>query len=237
MLIEEARWFGRMLAGLDLAKLTPMLNVGSSTGEFRNSRQPWIEEYVFEPFRWRGGEVIHLDLKEAPGVDVVGDLADRQTREQLALCGFQSVFCSNLLEHVADRRALCQGMLSLLDEGGLLFASCPRSYPYHPDPIDTMYRPDAGELAAAFPGTRVLHADVVQCGTYLRHALRSVPSALRTVSRLSTPFYHRAGWKMEADHVPWLFKQFEATCVVLAKAEVRLAAGGPSEPALPRRAP
>ena len=217
MLIEEARWFGRVLSETDLDLLTPMLNVGSSTGEFRAVRQPWIEELIFRPFQGRGGKVVHLDLKASPGVDIVGDLTDPETRERLRAYGFQSIFCSNLLEHVEDRHALCLEMLSLLADGGLLFASCPRSYPYHPDPIDTMYRPDVQDLVLAFPGTCMLRGSVVDCGTYLRHAFRSVPSSLRTVGRISTPFYKAAGWKMEVDHIPWLFRQFQATCVVLTK--------------------
>lgn len=234
MLIEEAKWFGKVLSECELAALTPMLNVGSSTGEFRSIDQPWIEEWIFDPFLRRGGEVVHLDLKAAPGVDVVGDLTDSATRDELARQGFRSLFCSNLLEHVADRQSLCRAMLSMLPEGGLLFASCPRSYPYHPDPIDTMFRPDVHELATAFPGTSVLRGDVVDCGTYLRHAFRSVPSAIRTVGRLSTPFYRSAGWKMEFDHIPWLFRQFEASCVVLAKQETPVAPEPAREPAMAR---
>jgi hypothetical protein len=99
-----------------------------------------------------------------------------------------------------------------------------------------MYRPGVDDLARAFPGTRVLRADVVECGTYLRHALRSVPSAIRTVGRLSTPFYRPAGWKMEFDHLPWLFRQFEASCVVLAKQAAPAAGVQAREPALPQPA-
>jgi len=216
MLIDEAQWFARMLGVIDIESISPMLNVGSSTGEFRE-RQPWIEACIFQPFRDRGGLVLNLDLKDAPGVDIVGDLADAETREKLAEHGFRSVFCANILEHVRDRASLCEAILSVLPEGGHVFASCPSSYPYHPDPIDTMFRPSVRELTASFPGTSVLHGETIECGTYARYAFRNLASALRVAGRLGMPFYKSAGWKMEVDHLPWFFKQFEVSCLVLTK--------------------
>jgi hypothetical protein len=217
MLIEEAKWFGRAISEIDVGLLSPMLNVGSSTGEFREAREPWIEEYVFQPFLRRGGAVTHLDLKEAPGVDFVGDLADDRTLRRLAEYGFKSAFCSNVLEHVTDRDTLCRAIVSLIPDSGYVFVSCPRSYPYHPDPIDTMFRPDVEDLAAGFPGTETVRGEIVECGTYSRYAFRTLPWALRTVARLSVPFYRRVGWKTEVNHMAWLFREFEASCLILTK--------------------
>ena len=36
--------------------------------------------------------------------------------------------------------------LDLLPIGGLIFVTVPLSYPYHRDPIDTMFRPSLAEL-------------------------------------------------------------------------------------------
>ena len=76
MQILEAQWLGDRLAEIADGELFPLLNVGSSTGEFRTTVQPHIDAKVFAPLRARGGKVLHLDIKAAEGVDIVGDLLD-----------------------------------------------------------------------------------------------------------------------------------------------------------------
>ena len=53
-----------------------LLNLGSSSTEIREVVQPWIENQVFRPLRVRGVEVIHVDMRELPGVDVRADVTD-----------------------------------------------------------------------------------------------------------------------------------------------------------------
>ena len=69
------------LAELDPAQRSPLVNVGSSTGEFREVRQPHIDRIVFAPLRAAGVEVVHADVKAAPGVDLVGDLTEDRVLE------------------------------------------------------------------------------------------------------------------------------------------------------------
>ena len=47
MLLDEARWIRHTLGSLEVGKLSPLLNVGSSTAEFRERVQPWIDEEIF----------------------------------------------------------------------------------------------------------------------------------------------------------------------------------------------
>src|SRR5690349_9877887 len=155
MLLQEAEWWRGALEAIDPASLYPMLNVGSSTARFRTVEQPFIDEILFRPIKEQGRSVIHLDTKADPGVDIVGDVTEEDFRNRLMGMGFKSVFCSHLLEHVPDatRTPLCAAITRLLPNGGFAFISCPRRFPYHPDPIDTRFRPTAAELAALFPGT------------------------------------------------------------------------------------
>jgi hypothetical protein len=60
----------------------------------------------------------------------------------------KALLCCNLLEHVLDPERLALHCLELLPRGGLLFVTVPFSYPYHRDPIDTMYRPDPTRQAS-----------------------------------------------------------------------------------------
>ena len=84
MNVLESQWLGQRLAALPAEELFPLLNVGSSTGEFRTRTQPWIDQKIFAPMRQRGGTVYHLDIKEAPGVDIVGDLFDPVFLDRIA---------------------------------------------------------------------------------------------------------------------------------------------------------
>ena len=107
----------------------------------------------------------HLDIQAQPGVDLVGDLTDLGYLKHLTTLRFRSAFCMNLLEHVTNREQIAAALVEVLPPGGLLFVSVPHRFPYHPDPIDTLYRPDAAELARLFPGTAVVHQENVRCGT------------------------------------------------------------------------
>jgi hypothetical protein len=178
--------------------------------------QPWIDKEVFLPVE-RRGEIVHLDMKQAPGVDLVGDLTDPSFLARLQSMQFRSVFCSNLLEHVENPRALCEIIASILPEDGLLFASCPHHYPYHPDPIDTLLRPGVSELAAMFPGMAVIDAEMVDGGRYLDWcAIEPVRFAMLAVRSLA-PFYRPKNWILNQGYLPWLFRRVSASCVVMRK--------------------
>lgn len=220
MFPEEAKWFAKVLSDIPPSSVSPMLNVGSSTREFRAVRQPWIENDIFRPMEERGSKIVHQDLKDAEGVDIVGDIAAPLVRQRLSEYRFKSVFCSNILEHVEDRASVCDAILALVPEGGYVFVSCPYSYPHHADPIDTMFRPDVDDLSAIFPGTRVVAGEVIPCGTYGREIFKSPRSFIRWVARLVLPFYKPKGWKAAVGNLRWLFRNFEATCIVLERVPV-----------------
>jgi hypothetical protein len=194
-----------------------MLNVGSSTERFRTREQPWIDAQIFRPARDAGRRILHLDLKSAPGVDIIGSLADDSTLRRVRELGIRSALCSNLLEHVPDRDAVCRSIDVVVPPGGYIFVSCPNRYPLHLDPIDTMFRPNVEELAALFPNAQLVHGEVVSDGTYLDYVGRNPQAIGRRVLRLCAPFYKPKQWYTALHHVPWLFRTFSATCVLLRK--------------------
>jgi SAM-dependent methyltransferase len=217
MLPEEARWLGRELAGIDDASLFPMLNVGSSTGAFVTSEQPWIFEHVFSPLERRGGKIVSVDVKRAPGVDIVGDLTDPEVIARLGAMHFRSILCSNLLEHVADREKVARALVSILETGGSIVVSGPRRYPFHPDPIDTLYRPTVSELAALFPRCELVRGEIVNAGNYWRYVSRTPRKLVRATVRLFLPFYRPREWYAALLRLGWLARDFEVVCVVLRK--------------------
>ncbi len=230
MLRREARWLGETMATLPAERLFPLLNVGSSTAQVRERDQPWIDGEIFAPMRRRGGRVIHLDMKPDAGVDLVGDLDDPVFFDSLRALGVRSVLCSNVLEHVRDPGALARRLVALTPAGGYLVVSVPRGFPYHPDPIDTRFRPDVAALAALFPSTRRVVGEEVECGTVFgllrgnaaRLAVKSARMVLdnvtsRGAARSAAHTSERGGGRLRDWLWPWAVKPFVATCVVLEK--------------------
>lgn len=151
---------------LDLRGISPLLNLGSSTGHFREVIKPHIDGELFAPLREAGMKVVHSDLKEDEGVDFAGDILDPEVRRRLKGMGFKCILLSNVLEHVRDRKEVTAACEEIVGPGGFILATVPSSYPYHADPIDTGYRPSPSELASAFARSEPLLAEEVAGLTY-----------------------------------------------------------------------
>lgn len=135
---------------LDQPAVSPLLNLGSSTREFRESAKPHIGIELFAPLAAAGVIVVHSDLKQADGVDLAGDVLDPAMLRRLKAHAFKCVLVANLLEHVRDPAAVAAACEDIVGPGGLILATVPSSFPYHADPIDTGFRPSPAELAALF---------------------------------------------------------------------------------------
>jgi hypothetical protein len=211
----EAAWLGaRALALPDDA--FPLLNLGSNSEHFRRVQQPWIHDEIFAPLARRGARVIHADLKDEPGVDVTGDLLSDDGLGALRGLGARSVLCSNMLEHLADRRQAIAAVTELVPPGGYLVLSVPSAFPYHPDPIDTLYRPSPGELAAAFApgGFAVLEQDEVVGHRAAHYLAEHGRRRLRFAARMAAPFIHPANW---LENVRWSARRVRTSCLVLQR--------------------
>lgn len=146
--------------------VSPLLNLGSSTRTFREIAKPHIHRELFGPLEAAGIRVFHCDLKQADGVDLVGDILDPTVRTELGARGFKCVLCANLLEHVRDHAAVAAACEEIAGPGGLILATVPSSYPYHADPIDTFYRPSPAGLARLFANSDSVAAEELAGPTY-----------------------------------------------------------------------
>jgi SAM-dependent methyltransferase len=218
MVEAEALWLRFALDGFPSERLSPMLNLGSSSAETREAVQPWIAHQVLHPLHIRGVEVVHVDLRELPGVDVQADLTDPRDVERLKGFRARAVLCCNLLEHVTEPDRLARHCLELLGPGGLLFVTVPFSYPHHRDPIDTMYRPSPGELAELLADARQLEAAILDTGASYRDAVSRRPwLLLRHVWRFPVPFLSFEQWKRSMARLYWLAAEYRITCAVFEK--------------------
>ncbi len=217
----ESQWLGQRLASIPDRALFPLLNVGSSTLEFRTQTQPYIEKNIFGPLRVRGGMVHHLDIKQAPGVDVVGSLLEPSLFGRIAAMQIRSIMISNLLEHVTNPQEICDAVMKILPAGGYILVSGPHYYPYHPDPIDTMFRPALAEMHAYFPGTTIIDSAIIDSGNWRQWnaAERGRPLS-RTIMRLFMPFYHPGKWWELARQAPYIFRHITAFALILRKGTI-----------------
>lgn len=134
MLKEEANILRELLAHQHNKMI---LNVCSSDKEFWTVHQPFVWEDVMQPLTERGCVIHNLDIKHAPGVDIVNDCADmidvKDNAYDIVL------FCSGI-EHITNVDKALVEIKRVLKKNGALIASAPGVYPEHHDPIDTLLR-------------------------------------------------------------------------------------------------
>jgi len=222
MLIEEAKWLGEKLYNLGNEHF-PMINIGSSTSVFRTQIQPHIDEYIFKRLIKQGKKVFHADIKEAEGVDLVGDVNDEKFISQVKNLQIKSVFSSNLLEHLISPQMVCRHLEDMLDSGGILMVSVPHLYPYHRDPIDTKFRPSINELCSLFPNCTLLDGKIItSADTHAKALWKKIRqgnflSVAITVKRWLLPLRGMEEWQKARGDMLNLFKPYKITCVVLKK--------------------
>ena len=215
MHIEEAQWINAVLAEQSSPQLSPLLDIGSSTEQFRTVTQPFIDELIFAPLRQRGVEVIHTDVKNAPGVDMVGDIADPAFRRRLRAKKLRAALCCNLLEHVPAPRQIAEGIQQVVATGGIICVTVPYRYPRHLDPIDTMYRPTPDEICTLFSNSTLITKGIIAVGKPYRSLLQSPGKIIKFILRLGCPWYRFRGWITAVNRLIWLFTTREITCVAL----------------------
>ena len=216
MLKEEALWLKKELSMFDSISLNKMLNVGSSTLHFRTEIQPFIDENIFKPLRERQVEIINLDLKKDEGVDINGDLLDESFQDILRAYNFKSAICSNLLEHVPNPAAFGKAIVRVVENGAKIIVTVPYKYPYHKDPIDTLFRPAIEELASLFPGTRILRSAYVRSNTsMIASMVKNWKFGVLSVLRLVQ--FYKKDWRKYFNYVPNMTRKYEVTCLILEK--------------------
>jgi SAM-dependent methyltransferase len=181
VLRAEAAWLARELSLLPVDDLSPLLSVGSGHAEL-TSDQPWIHRTVYEPLEQRGVRVLHHELEPAAGVDVAGDLTDPGFRRSLEQLQARSVMCCNVLEHLPDPALVAGTLERVVAPGGYALVTVPRRYPYHPGPVDTMFRPTPHELRALFPELAAVRTDGIRCESLLSY-LAASPHKRTAISR------------------------------------------------------
>ena len=164
MFAEESLWIRQALLKCPLKTGCSVLDIGSSSHEYRTRVQGHIASNIHTPLIDRGCEITYLDQKHEAGIDITADLSTPTLPAVLSGKRYDAILCCNILEHVPDRSVFLRNMISLARLGSLLTITVPRLYPHHEDPIDTMYRPDIRSLVASvseYAKVEVREAEVI----------------------------------------------------------------------------
>jgi SAM-dependent methyltransferase len=138
--VETAAWTRAALAGIDLPRGGRVLDIGSSTLHYRTVEQPHIARDVLAPLRARGLEIVHVDAKAAPGVDVICDLdaADEHLAERLGQHSL--VLVTSVLQYLRHPERTLDLAVRALAPGGHLIVHHPQTARRSYDPVDHKLR-------------------------------------------------------------------------------------------------
>jgi len=213
MLPKESIWLKNVIRNY-IKRNTVVLNIGSSTQDFLNNEQSYIITNVINTIKQHGCNLINIDIKDGEGVDMVGDVTNAAFTATLKSLNPSLIICANLLEHLESRDNFIKGLINLLDKNTFLIVTVPYVFPFHADPIDTMYRPDIAKLAKDFNGLAIVEAQIVTNGLYYAYTTKHLNWPLRIAG------FFKAGIKYlfnPTDDQGWYFKTISTTCVVFKK--------------------
>ena len=222
MRVEEAKYVGEKVKQLILGDKVVVLNLGSSTNNFRKNTQPHIHKNIFAPLEELNVRVVHSDLKELDGVDISGDVFDPETQEKLRKLNPNVVLACNIMEHLEKdvRNKFPQILSNIVKLGGVVILTVPYSYPLHLDPIDTYYRPSPAEIASLFPSFDTIDSQVLASTSYFAElSKQKIKEKLKLIIRIFLPFYKPMTWLCIVHRFLWLFRPYKVSCVILKKSE------------------
>jgi SAM-dependent methyltransferase len=215
----ETIWLSSQLERFKTEDLSPILDIGSSTQEFREFKEPWMQNVLFNPVQNRGIRVIHCDIKEGNGIDITADIFNDSDFERLKALQVRTVFCCNMMEHVLDPKDLAQRCWALVPKGGYIVVTVPYSYPFHRDPIDTMFRPRSDEIISLFHDVEVIAQEIIPTGSYIDHIKERPWIIFRHIFRFPFPFIHFELWKRSMRKLYWLLNPYQHSCVIMRKTQ------------------
>jgi SAM-dependent methyltransferase len=129
-----------------------VLNIGSADKKFRTYIQPYIERNIIKPLEDRHCKVLNLDLYGGEGIDIRLDFDHLNELHD----SFDLVFCCNSFEHAKNKENLGNELVRLTKRGGFIIVTTPYVYPYHLDPIDTLFRPTIEQQMAYIKGVSLI---------------------------------------------------------------------------------
>lgn len=214
MRLEESEEIAKILEKLEYKNyFRACLNLGCGDVEHLFKSKPWVDKNIFAALRSEGTKIIHVDAFNFPGVDLVQDLSLPNSMSFVSVTQGPRLFVlANVLEHIPvnAREELVNKIYRSMSTGDALLITVPFDYPFHADPIDTMYRPSPSELSLLAPlnWTEQL---IVTSGSYKEEFLKM--GFLKRIRKLLKPlwiFQRPSKWK-ENHRLFYLFKPYKVS--------------------------
>lgn len=227
MFREEAEKIGNILESYEKNDINPVLEIGSSTYKFRNKIKPHIAKNIHSKLSNRGIKIILSDFK--PDLDIknsedqiIGDVFDERVFNKMQDVKPKCILLCNILEHVNNPNDLCKRILQIANEKTIIVVTVPFSFPYHRDPIDTLFRPSPKKLVANFTDVELIHKEIIE-GTNFGEQLKEL-SLFSAFSRIAKEvikiIIHLITFqikKIKYSRLFWLRKNYSVSLVVMKK--------------------
>lgn len=227
MFREEAKKIGNILESYEKNDLNPVLEIGSSTYKFRNKIKPHIGKNIHSKLSNRGIKIILSDFKpdadiKNPEDQIIGDVFDERVFNKMLDVKPKCILLCNILEHVNNPNDLCKRILQIANKNTIIIVTVPFSFPYHQDPIDTLFRPSPKELVTNFTDVELIHEEIIQ-GTNFGEQLKELSlfsAFLRIAKEVIKIIIHLITFqikKIKYSRLFWFRKNYSVSLVVLKK--------------------
>lgn len=222
MLVEESTWIGEKIKIVVEQQAFPILNIGSSTKEYRTVRQSFIQKNIFDLVPEESKNIVHLDMKAAEGVDIVGNLYDKNFLQELKKYKFKTIMINNLLMYLGkkQREELSTIIDQILEKDGYLIVTNSLTFPPAHDPVESYYRAAPQKMhQQLFNKFEIVDSQVISTNysfhKYLKTNKKVIPVK---IARFLLPFYKFGEWKFMLNYyINDLKKDYSATCLFIQK--------------------
>ena len=165
MLLNEAKWINNIIASHLNNFNGTAVNLGSSSLDFIEYNQPYIENLVLKPIS-KNFKLINVDVKVDSNIQLVADFLTDSGQKIIKEQHAKIFLVSNLLEHIPAALDGINQLKKLVESNSYIILTGPKSFPYHPDPIDNMFRPKLTEIYALFEKDfEIIELVIVKNGT------------------------------------------------------------------------
>ena len=225
MRLEEAKYVGSVcetwLEEVNQGRKCTLVVLGAGQVELLKVKKPWIFDYVYTHFDRSGATIVNTDLEMYEGIDLAVDLGNPESLTLLRqkLDGPSVVLLCNVLEHVPEgiREQVfnCAEALAR-DSQGLFICTVPFDYPYHPDPLDTMYRPSCSDLLnLSSSGFCFAKATIEASSFYDEFKKMSLLKKIRVALRPFWIFSRWAKYRSKVARLIYLVKPYKISIIAL----------------------
>lgn len=222
MLVEESIWIGKKITEIAIQNSYPILNVGSSTKEYRTKKQGFIQKNIFDLIPDESRNVIHLDMKAAEGVDLVGNLYDPIFLEEIKKFKVKCILFNNVLMYLnrKQRIEICQILKNILEKDGYLIVTNSHVFPPAPDPVESYYRHSPKDLYVdLFNDFTIVDSTIVETNYSFDKQLKARPKLIPIkIARFLIQFYKFEEWKFMLNYnLNNYSSNYSSSCLLLQK--------------------